>query len=87
MVATFNKESHLKYAATGINVTLLHVIIGFYPFDISGIVLRRFYDNCDDCNSVQLYFIDFRLFLMIILNGCNVTLSSPSTINVRNNFN
>lgn len=87
MVATFNKQSHLKYAATGINASLLHVIIGFYPFDMSGIILRRFYDDCDDCDSVQLYLINFHLFLMVILNGCNVILSSASTINVRNDSN
>lgn len=87
MVATFNKHSHLKYAATGINTTLLHVIIRFYPFDMSGIILRRFYDDCNDCDSIQLSLNDFNLFLTVILNGCNITLSTLSTINVRNNIN
>lgn len=85
MVATFDKQSHVKYAATEINTSMLHVVLRFYPFDIvSGTLLRRFDDNCDDCNSVQLNLIDCRLFLTVISDRCNVTLSSLSTINVRN---
>lgn len=84
MVATFNKRSHLKYAATEINTTLLHVTVRFYPFDMSGTILRRFFDDCEDCSSVQLNLIDFRLYLSAILNGCNFTLQSLSTVNVRN---
>lgn len=86
MVATFNKESYIKYAATEINTTLLSIVIRFYPFSMSGVLLRRFDDDCEDCDSyVQLKLNDCRLFLVIILNGCNVTLQFPSTINVRNN--
>jgi len=85
MAATFNKQSHLKYAAVEINTTLLHVTVRFYPFDMSGTILRRFFDDCEDCDSVQLNLIDCRMFLTVILNGCNVTLPSPSTVNVRDN--
>lgn len=86
MVATFDKESYIKYAATEINTTLLYVVMRFYPFSMSGILLRRFYDDCDDCDSyVQLNLIDCHIILITILNGCNVTIQFPSTINVRNN--
>lgn len=82
MVATFDKHSHLKYAATEINMTLLHVYLRFYPFDQSGTVLKRIDDGCKDCNSVHVNLIDNRLFLTAILDGCNFTLRSPSIINV-----
>lgn len=85
MVATFNKKSQIKYAITEVNITLLHVAMRFYPFDMSSILLRRFYDNCDDCNSVQLNFIDNRLFLTTILDRHKTILQSPSPVNVRNN--
>lgn len=86
MVATFNKQSHIKYAAAEINTTLLHVAVRFYPFDMSGIILRRFFDDCEDCDNVELNLTDGRLFLTAVLNGCDVTLPSPSsTVNVRNN--
>jgi len=86
MVATFNKQSHIKYAAMETSMTLLHVIVQFYPFDMSGTILRRYDDECRGyCNTIHLNIIDFHLILMIILDGCNVTLQSPSTINVRNN--
>lgn len=84
VVATFDKQSHVKYAATETNTTLLHVVIRFYPFDVmSGTILRRFDDNCDDCDSIQLSLIDSHIFLTVILDGCNHTLPSPLTINVR----
>lgn len=85
MVATFNKKSQIKYAITEVNMTLLHVAMRFYPFDMSSILLRRFYDNCDDCDSVQLNFIDTHLFLTTILDGHKTILKSPSPVNVRNN--
>jgi len=86
MVATFDKQSHIKYAAMEISTTLLHVVVQFYPFDMSGTILRRYDDDCESsCNSVHLNIIDFRLILTVILNGCNVTLQNPSTVNVRNN--
>jgi len=86
MVATFNRHSHIKYAAMETSTTLLHVVIQFYPFDMSGTILRRYDDGCEGyCNSVHLNMIDFCLILTVILDGCNVTLQSPSTINVRNN--
>lgn len=87
MVATFDKQSHLKYAATEINTTLLYVTIRFYPFDISGTLLRRFNDNCEDCNSVKLSLINCRLVLTVVLDRYNVILSSSSTINVRYSIN
>lgn len=84
MVATFNKQSHLKYAATEVKTTLLYITIRFYPFDGSGVILRRFHDDiCDDCDSVQLDLVDCQLFLTVSLKGCNVTLLSPSAIQVR----
>lgn len=86
MVATFDKQSYIKYAATKINTTLLHIIMRFYPFDMSGILLQRFYDDCEDCFSVQLNFIDRRLFFTVSLDGHSTTLESPSFINVRNKF-
>lgn len=82
MVATFDKNSHLKYADMEINMTLLHVYLRFYPFDPSGTILKRIHDDCKDCNSVHLNMIDNHLFLTAILDGCNFTLRSPSTINV-----
>lgn len=86
MVATFNKQSHIKYAAVETSTTLLHVVVQFYPFDMSGTILRRYDDECRGyCNSIHLNMKDFRLILTIILDRCNVTLQSPSTINVRNN--
>lgn len=85
MVATFNKQSYIKYAAVETSTTLLYVVVQFYPFDMSGTILRRYDDKCGGyCNSIHLNMIDFRLILMIILDGCNVTLQSPSIINVRN---
>lgn len=88
MVATFNKQSHLKYSATEIKTTLLYITIRFYPFNGSGIILRRFHDDvCDDCDSIQLDLIDCRLILTVSLKGCNFTLLIPSTIQVRNNVN
>jgi len=89
MVATFDKKSHIKYAAMETSTTLLHVIVQFYPFDMSGTVLRRFGDDNDNdgcdgvCDSVQLNLIDFRILLKVTLDGCNVTLQSSSTVNVR----
>lgn len=86
MVATFDKQSHIKYASMEKSTTLLYVVIQFYPFDMSGTLLRRYDDNCEGCcNSVHLDIIDFRLILTVVLNGCNVKLQNPSTINVRNN--
>lgn len=86
MVATFDKHSHIKYAAMETSTTLLHVVVQFYPFDMSGTILRRYDDDCEGyCNSVHLNIIDSRLNLTVILNGCSVTLQSPFTINVRNN--
>ncbi|XP_060872794.1 uncharacterized protein LOC132946753 [Metopolophium dirhodum] len=82
MVATFDKQSHIKYAAMETSTTLLHVVVQFYPFDMSGTILRRYDDDCEDCgNSVHLNIIDSRLILTVILDGCNVTLQNPSTIN------
>lgn len=86
MVATFDEKSYIKYAPTKINTTLLHIIMRFYPIDISGILLQRFYDDCEDCFSVQLNFIDRRLFLTVNLGGHNTTLESSSFINVRNKY-
>jgi hypothetical protein len=86
MVATFDKQSYIKYAAMEISMTLLHVVVQFYPFDMSGTILRRFdNDDCDGyCNSIQLNLIDFHLILTVnLLDGCNITLQSPSTVNVR----
>lgn len=86
MVATFDKHSHIKYAAMETSTTLLHVVVQFYPFDMSGTILRRYDDDCEGyCNSVHLNIIDSRLNLTVILNECSVTLQSPFTINVRNN--
>lgn len=84
MVATFDKQSYLKYTATEFNNTLLHINVRFYPFDLSGTILRRFYDNCEDCDSIKLILTDFHILLIAILRGHNVTLLSSSTINVRN---
>ncbi|XP_025192604.1 uncharacterized protein LOC112592664 [Melanaphis sacchari] len=84
MVATFDKQSHIKYAAMETSTTLLYVVIQFYPFDMSGTILRRFdNDDCDDdyCNSIQLNLINFYLILTVNLDGCNVTLQSPSIVN------
>ncbi|XP_026805571.1 uncharacterized protein LOC113548730 [Rhopalosiphum maidis] len=83
MVATFDKQSYIKYAAMEISMTLLHVVVHFYPFDMSGTILRRFdNDDCDGyCNSIQLNLIDFHLILTVNLDGCNITLQSPSTVN------
>lgn len=83
MVATFDKQSHLKYATTEINTTLLYITIRFYSFDVSGTILRRFNDDCEDCNSIQLNLINCRLFLTVVLEGYNVILKSSSSINVR----
>lgn len=83
MVATFDKQSHIKYAATEVNMTMLNVILRFYPFDMSGTILRRFFDDCSDCGSISLNMIDCRLYLKINIYGCNITLLSSSTINVR----
>jgi len=86
MVATFDKHSHIKYAAMETSTTLLHVVVQFYPFDMSGTILRRYDDDCEgSCNSVHLNIIDSRLILTVVLDGCSVTLQNPSTINVRNN--
>ncbi|XP_050060956.1 uncharacterized protein LOC114129897 isoform X2 [Aphis gossypii] len=82
MVTTFDKQSHIKYAATETSTTLLHVVVQFYPFGMSGTILRRFDNDCDGyCNSIQLNLIDFRLILIVDIDGCNVTLQSTSTIN------
>lgn len=87
MVATFDKQSYIKYAATEINTTLLHIVMRFFPFDMAyGILLRRFYDNCEDCYSVQLNLTDRRLFLTASLGERNTTLESPSFVNVRNKY-
>lgn len=82
MVATFDKKSQLKYAATEINSTLLHVILRFYPFDMSGTILRRFYDDCKFCGNVKLDLIDCHISLTTNFDGCNVSLLSSSTVNV-----
>lgn len=83
MVATFDKNSYLKYAATEINTTLLYVTLRFYSFYMSGTILRRFNDDCEDCHTVQLSLIDYSLFLMVVLGGHKIVLKSSSTINVR----
>jgi len=85
MVATFDKHSYIKYTATGINTTLLHIVVRFYPFDMSGTILQRFNYECEQCDNVQLNLINSHLFLTVIFNGCNITLQCPSTINVSNN--
>lgn len=83
MVTTFDKQSHIKYAAMETSTTLLHVVVQFYPFDMSGTILRRFDNDCDGyCDSIQLNLIDFRLILIVDIDGCNVTLQSTSTVNV-----
>lgn len=87
MVATFDKESHIKYSATEVNTTMLNVVVRFYPFDISGTILRRFFDDCSDCGSVYLKLIDSRLLLEVYMYRCNVTLLSPSTIYVSKSEN
>ncbi|XP_025406324.1 uncharacterized protein LOC112680444 [Sipha flava] len=82
MVATFDKLSHIKYAATAVNMSMLNIFLRFYPFDMSGTILRRFFDDCNDCGSVCLSLIDCHLFLEVNIHGCNVTLLSPSTIKI-----
>lgn len=84
MVATFDKSSKIEYAATGINITLLHVVMRFYSFDAFGTLLQQINNACTECSRVQLSLINFRLTLTVILDGCNSTLLSSSTINVRN---
>lgn len=82
MVATFEKNSHLNFAATEINSTLLHIILRFYPFVMSGTILRRFYDDCKFCGNVKLDLIDCHISLTTTFDKCNVSLLSPSTVKV-----
>ncbi|XP_050527942.1 A disintegrin and metalloproteinase with thrombospondin motifs adt-1-like [Daktulosphaira vitifoliae] len=83
MVYTFDKDALVQYSSTNIENSILHIFIRFYPLGGTGTLLRRFHDDCDKCDTVELSLANYDLILMAFLNGCTTKIYTSSIINVR----